>query len=1054
MEKCHILFPGAFKPVHAGHVALIEKYLNSDDYDVDVTVVISKSPREGITAQSSEWFLKKVFRNSRKVKIMISEAPSPIGQVYNMIGEKVYGDGIYAMGASSKTGDIDRAEKCVKAFSNNGKYHTEGVEVILFPVSPEPIEYHTRNDAYNNQPISARIVRDDIRKGMYNLFKEAYSPLLKEKRISSDELREYYNKLKEELLPVQEGVLNEGGAAGHMSHPYDVKSFTFADLRDLIRDLFTGEIEHITEKLDGQNLFASVDTQGRTVFARNTTHLKEAPWTLDDIKHNPKWIDNPSVQKAFSDAADTIDAVFKNIPGAVKFFNYDDKADGVRYQHWVNLEIIDTRNFNVIPYAESTISFHGIKSYVYDYSDRLKEPTYELIDLNDDTQREMLEVLEKAIKKTDKTVFKAQVTPEMILKKFVNGELKAEKYYRQLDKIMQSAGVSPSNDDFTIEDYQREMLINYIDNSARLGFLDNDALRFMLDRWTGNSKEAITNLKTKKTSQGPITVEQYSIIRDFDKNDFKLVIKKIMQPLDKLFIQLGNEILKNVQGLANSGHENDIQKSLKKEMKDIEFAVNNSDDEKAKIKLAAALQRLADADYEVNATEGIVFKYKGQLLKLTGSFAPFNQLMGLKPGKFAKQKKINEGLEYIVERKENIFPKRTIYEYIINEEKGITVNTKPTIKYIEDLCFQSIEAAKSGNFNIGPTSFLKIPTISKPGKVSNERKGCTEYFFLYDLPKVQDTLAWLSELTTVMIVCRVYRNSVLMQNNINQYPSMSSIYLTDDNTMKNFMNSSEYNFMKMYIPQVISNYADASYEGTKQSIGHLSINFSFVENNAKNVYCGNLLIDINDISSLDAVIQHELNHMHKSKSIMTSDYLSSYNDMIKDITNKESVISDFVKIAYYAVPNECNAFVEQCYKEYIKEANKLKLGPFEKTYKHVFISEEDRTNLIKKTSTYKKILSAKNNIERYVQLYLSDMNTEQNIQKLKEKVFDDIKEVFNITKRNNETDLKYILRVLDIFSKILSKTMKKCERTISVPESYNTINYGDLFNHGLMQIDF
>ena len=133
MEKCHILFPGAFKPVHAGHAALIEKYLNSGDYDVDVTVVISKSPREGITAQSSEWFLKKVFRNSRKVKIMISEAPSPIGQVYNMIGEKAYGDGIYAMGASSKTGDIDRAEKCAKAFSNNGKYYTEGVEVILFP---------------------------------------------------------------------------------------------------------------------------------------------------------------------------------------------------------------------------------------------------------------------------------------------------------------------------------------------------------------------------------------------------------------------------------------------------------------------------------------------------------------------------------------------------------------------------------------------------------------------------------------------------------------------------------------------------------------------------------------------------------------------------------------------------------------------------------------------------------------------------------------------------------------------------------------------------------
>lgn len=32
--------------------------------------------------------------------------------------------------------------------------------------------------------------------------------------------------------------------------------------------------------------------------------------------------------------------------------------------------------------------------------------------------------------------------------------------------------------------------------------------------------------------------------------------------------------------------------------------------------------------------------------------------------------------------------------------------------------------------------------------------------------------------------------------------------------------------------------------------------------------------------------------------------------------------------------------------------------------------------------------------------------------------------------------------------------MKKCERTISVPESYDTINFEDLFNHGFIQIDF
>ena len=630
-EKCHVIFPGAFKPVHSGHIALIQKYLESDEYNTDVTVIISKLPREGILPESSEWFFKKIFRNNRKVKILVSEQPSPITYAYSLIGNKFYGDGIYAMGASSKPEDISRAEKCEKVFAPNGKYFTEGIKVILFPVSPEPLTYRNRTDTFNSSPISASIVRNDVRKNNYSLFKEAYLPLLKQKLITSDELKTYYNMIKKELLPVEESALNESGAAGHMNHPYDVNSFTFADLKELVTDLFAGELEHVTEKLDGQNLFASVNTQGQTVFARNTTHLKEAPWTLDDIKNNPKWISNPAVQHAFSAAADTVDAVFKNIPGAVKFFNYDDKADGLRYQHWVNLEIIDTKNYNVIQYAESVISFHGIKSYVCDYSDvENRGITYELIDLDENTQREMLETLNKAIKKTDKTVFKPQVTPEVIVKKFVNGEIKAQKYNIEINDILSRADITESADNVSISDYKKKMLTDYIKKSGRLSFLNGDALDFLLRRWADNDKSKITALKNM------MTAEQYSAVRDFEKNDLAAVMKKIMKPLDSLFIRLGNEILKNVQGLANSGHESDIVKSLKKEMKDIEYAVKNSDDDKAKLKLQTALQRLSAADNEVNATEGIVFKYKGNLLKLTGSFSPLNHLMGLKPGKFDK----------------------------------------------------------------------------------------------------------------------------------------------------------------------------------------------------------------------------------------------------------------------------------------------------------------------------------------------------------------------------------------------------------------------------------
>ena len=53
-----------------------------------------------------------------------------------------------------------------------------------------------------------------------------------------------------------------GGAAGHMSHPFDDKDLTFKDLKKIIERTFDGELDCedvVTEKLDGQNLMVSIN---------------------------------------------------------------------------------------------------------------------------------------------------------------------------------------------------------------------------------------------------------------------------------------------------------------------------------------------------------------------------------------------------------------------------------------------------------------------------------------------------------------------------------------------------------------------------------------------------------------------------------------------------------------------------------------------------------------------------------------------------------------------------------------------------------------------------
>lgn len=650
MEKCFVLFPGKFKPVHSGHVSLMTQYIESSKYDVELTIIISRANKEGLTPETSKWFLDKIFAKYKNVKVIVAPDHSPIKTVYDMTGQKVYGDGVYAMGASSKGVDIKRIGDFVSKFSKGGKYETPGVSTIFFPVDPTPVYYKNRTDMYSYAPISSTIVRMDIRNDDYNNFKTAYIPLLENKMVSEKILEEYFDKLKEELLPLKENaiydslleeqrynyitnILNEGGAAGHMMHPYDVDDFTFIDLKNLITDLFAGRIEDVTEKLDGQNLFASVDEHGNTIFARNKTHLVSIPWTLTDVMNNPKWVGSPSVQHAFSNAALTIDKVFKNIPSNIKFFNQFDKSNNAYYRKWVNLEILDTQNFNVIPYVESKVSFHGFKTVVRNVNIE-SEDNIEIID--DTSEKQDLTTLRNAVEKTNRTAFKVQITPNVIFKSVDKGEIKCKKYLDVIDTLLDKYDL---DDNVTIAEYKIEGLCEHIENSSRLQFVSGDLLEMLIRRWVYNYKdENITKIaKLYDNLEGRlINKEEYALLRDFDKNDLPLVMKKIMAPLDKLFISVGNEILKSIHGLANAGHESEVIKRLKKEALEIKNAIENSDDEKSKLKLEQSLARLSNANNELNATEGIVFNYQGRTLKLTGSFAPLNQLFGLKFGKFGK----------------------------------------------------------------------------------------------------------------------------------------------------------------------------------------------------------------------------------------------------------------------------------------------------------------------------------------------------------------------------------------------------------------------------------
>ena len=72
-----------------------------------------------------------------------------------------------------------------------------------------------------------------------------------------------------------------GGVAGHMAHVSEDLSLTFSEVVEILGKVANAEIESATEKVDGQNLFLSVDSSGDIRTARNKGDIKKGGMSMD-----------------------------------------------------------------------------------------------------------------------------------------------------------------------------------------------------------------------------------------------------------------------------------------------------------------------------------------------------------------------------------------------------------------------------------------------------------------------------------------------------------------------------------------------------------------------------------------------------------------------------------------------------------------------------------------------------------------------------------------------------------------------------------------------------
>lgn len=399
-----------------------------------------------------------------------------------------------------------------------------------------------------------------------------------------------------------EKLMNEGGASGHMSHIYDYTDLTLKDIKDIITNLFSGKVEDITEKLDGMNIQCTLNNDGKVVFVRNKGDLNSEAGGMvrDDVA--AKWAGREHVANTYLSAYDTIEKVFKNIGKA--FFNPDKNTKIL-----ANCECITTGKTNVLVYANAQVDFHNL--WVYKRKDENSQ--WE----KDEVTTDGIKFLEKACANIDG----AQLTPRVVIRVTEKSAALQTEYINKIESVFAADGCS---DDSTIEQY-KQARFEKICNKKYPWIANNPTgMKALYNRWFNDDKS------TKLTELKKIYKDNIDEFNTLNSTDYRYVVSECSKPLDVFFSKFGNAIIKLCDGLVNAGAESQVIDTLSNDLKTIVADVQASGSDELNKELTFHLNRLAELGNQINATEGIVFKYGDRLMKCTGSFAALNRALGLR----------------------------------------------------------------------------------------------------------------------------------------------------------------------------------------------------------------------------------------------------------------------------------------------------------------------------------------------------------------------------------------------------------------------------------------
>jgi hypothetical protein len=387
---------------------------------------------------------------------------------------------------------------------------------------------------------------------------------------------------------------------------------------DRIKEYSTSQ--KIIEKVDGQNLFFTVEQDGTLMFARNKEDM-----THDDLVE--KFTNHPAEVPFVTGGNAIKKGVDQWLSSAGDFgrqeildiFHPDGEA-----RSFINFEIMHKDHPNQLEYGENFIVLHSIIDFVDG-----REAVYS----SNNSQRleRLIDLIKQGVESSGYTLASNRTVN---LNKLTNVQILS--YIKRVKEITNQLEIT---DYEKLGDGVEKQIKKQLD--AEGISISDEAVKILYDFALYGEDRSGNKIKSKEFTSlmQPEDVKKLRSIDLTNASKAAAKVRRILSPFKEIFVDLGIDLLDGVPSsymtsetdLANI---NSLRDKLETAIDDLSSYMDNtpeSDWDSVVNRLKPHYDKVIEVGIEntvSTSVEGGVYDYQGDLLKVTGGFAPLNQILG------------------------------------------------------------------------------------------------------------------------------------------------------------------------------------------------------------------------------------------------------------------------------------------------------------------------------------------------------------------------------------------------------------------------------------------